>query len=588
MFANYLYFILALLTYATLSESKSNFSFSDSLFGSTLVLILYVLLVLISFRVLERFLRSKSYHKSELLFGRIKVILAISAIIFFGGMVNYFNASYHLNQLLFFKTFPTATATIFLSIFILMLAFLWAVENNSQKKIFSVNIPAKDYVKSNLSFPAVILVTWILIFLPMDIINSLPFDTIKIFFNSLLGQISYSIITFICVLTYGPFLVQKIWGCSPLEKGEARDIIEKICIKKKVKYKEILIWPFFGGHIITAGVMGVFGRFRYLLVTPALIKYLTNEELESVMAHEIGHVKHWHLALYLFFLSGFFLIINLIMEPLIGLFKINNAEIVVVIMVLSFGLYFRFFFGYIMRNFERQADAFVLTVFKSAEPIIQTFQKITSINKQPEDKPNWHHFSIKERIDFLRSVDQDRSLIEKHNKKVKKIVVSYILVFFVLFGFNIYNLTTFNHSALYKQYILTDNLITGNEVQIASALGDFYYRNGNYVRTVKSYWKVIEAAPTNTHALNNLAWLYLTCEEERFLDFQKALELAERASTLKQSKEIMDTLAEAFFRNKMYNEAVDASKISLKLSGNETYYKKQLEKFERVAKQIRI
>jgi Zn-dependent protease with chaperone function len=588
MFANYLYFILALLTYVISTGSKSNYTFAQSVLGSLMIILLYMVLTIISFKILEKKTESANFDNFDKYFGRLKTFLALSAVCFFGIAVHHFNPTHHINQLYLFKLFPTVSATLTLIVFIMMLVFLWTIENIYQRRVFSAGIPLRDYIQSNLSFPAVILVTWVILFLPNDIINVLPFEGLKSSFNSPMGNIIYSVLSFLFVLCLGPLLVQKILGCTSLEDGETRELIESLCESKNVKYSDIVTWPFFGGLMITAGVMGVIGRFRYILVTPALIKHLTKEELASVIAHEIGHVKHHHLPLYLFFLSGFFLIINLVMEPLISFFDIRSIEFIVVVMVVAFGLYFRFFFGYVMRNFERQADAFVLTIFPSADPIIQTFKKITYINRQPDDKPNWHHFSIKERIDFLTQADTDRSLITKQNKKVRKIIIPYLVVFLILGALNFNSIGNVNYDDHYKNYVMTYKVIQGDEIKIANALGDYYYKNNNYERTIKSYWKVIEVEPTNTHALNNLAWLYLTCAEKRFVDPEKALKLARRASTLKKSKEVMDTLAEALYRNKRYKEAVDASRASLKLSGNEEYYKKQLEKFERLANQIAI
>ena len=60
--------------------------------------------------------------------------------------------------------------------------------------------------------------------------------------------------------------------------------------------------------MITAGVMGLVSRFRYIMVTEALLEMLTPDEIDQVIAHEIGHIKHHHLVLYLLFFIGFMLI----------------------------------------------------------------------------------------------------------------------------------------------------------------------------------------------------------------------------------------------------------------------------------------
>ena len=43
--------------------------------------------------------------------------------------------------------------------------------------------------------------------------------------------------------------------------------------------------------MITAAVMGLIKKFRYILVTQGLLQMLEPEEIDAVIAHEIGHVK---------------------------------------------------------------------------------------------------------------------------------------------------------------------------------------------------------------------------------------------------------------------------------------------------------
>ncbi len=57
--------------------------------------------------------------------------------------------------------------------------------------------------------------------------------------------------------------------------------------------------------MLTAGVMGLVKRFRYLLITPALLDLLEPEELKGVVAHEIGHIRKKHLIFYLGFFVGY-------------------------------------------------------------------------------------------------------------------------------------------------------------------------------------------------------------------------------------------------------------------------------------------
>ena len=114
-----------------------------------------------------------------------------------------------------------------------------------------------------------------------------------------------------------------------------------------------------------------------------------------------------------------------------------------------------------------------------------------------------------------------------------------------------------------------------------STLGDLYFSNNNYSETIKAYEQSLRIDRYNTHALNNLAWLYATCNIERFRNPEKALELAKRAVQLEESPYILDTLAESYYVNGLFEQAIIAEHRALEITTkNRDYYKKQLLKFK--------
>jgi len=114
-----------------------------------------------------------------------------------------------------------------------------------------------------------------------------------------------------------------------------------------------------------------------------------------------------------------------------------------------------------------------------------------------------------------------------------------------------------------------------------STLGDLYYSNNNYPETIKAYEQSLKIDLYNTQALNNLAWLYATCEIESFRNPEKALALAKRAIQLEESPHILDTLAESYYVNGLFEQAIITEHRALEITTkNRDYYKKQLLKFK--------
>jgi Flp pilus assembly protein TadD len=117
-------------------------------------------------------------------------------------------------------------------------------------------------------------------------------------------------------------------------------------------------------------------------------------------------------------------------------------------------------------------------------------------------------------------------------------------------------------------------------------LGDLYYNRKDYEGVKFAYEKALALGLHDPHVLNNLAWFYATCEIESLRNPERALVLAKSAAQIEQSAYIFDTLAESYFVNGMYREAIQAGEEALAMATeNRSYYRAQLEKFKKAAQQ---
>ena len=238
-----------------------------------------------------------------------------------------------------------------------------------------------------------------------------------------------------------------------------------------------------------------------------------------------------------------------------------------------------------MRNFERQADIYAYATIGSPLPLISTFEKISLSSGQSPDKPNWHHFSIQERISYLAKCASDRSWIDRHNLKIKKSIAAYIIAIAVLgwIGFDFHYGRTGEtiNSKLLKKIILTKIDHEPKNSDLYQILGDIYYSENDYPTAVNAYLLSLKYTPNHIQSLNNLAWLYATCEDERYRSPKKALEFAQVAASLSKEAYVLDTLAEAYYVNGYFNEAVETEKLAISAAKtNLTDYLHQLTKFK--------
>lgn len=603
MFANFIYFIIALLIYSTYQPSDTTtFTLFQSLFLCLLLTSAYTAYTWRQFQALNRKMASQGHAENDSRFTSLLTRQSIVAIFIFAANIYGLNLSSFVSSFGLFILFPTLQAVLFIGLFIGYLSILWAYAHRSYQRLYHTTMGRRAYVGSNISFSMPVLLPWLAISGFSDIVHILPLETPKRFLSTPEGEVVYFMIFLVLVAIIGPLLIQKFWGCQPLEQGLQRTRIEGLCRSVNLGYRNILNWPIFEGRIITAGVMGLVKRFRYILVTRALLNLLAPQEVDAVIAHEIGHVKKRHLLFYLMFFVGYMIIsfsfLDLIIyamiyiDPLVKAFNqvgfnpITVTSIIFsLVIITTFLIYFRFIFGFFMRNFERQADAYVFTIFDTAESLISTLEKISITGRQSPDKPNWHHFSITKRIDFLKKCEKDRAHIHKHNRKIQKSIVIYlaglILIGGIGYQLNYGQAGTVLNTHFYEKVIQKELEKTPQNADLHTLLGDLYFSRNDCSSASFHYERAIELAPGHVRALNNQAWLYATCEETSYRDGRRALLLAKRAAALAREAFILDTLAESYFVNGDIAAALATEMEALALAKkNKTYYQQQITRFE--------
>ena len=603
MFSNFIYFLIALILYTTCQTPAATDTFSvNSLGFFFLIFVVFTGLCLLTFKRIGKRILISTVAQLDFQIDRALSRLSVLAIFVFAADLYILKLENLFSGIKFFRLFPTFEAVLFLALFIFYLVIIWICAWEVQYKAFSTSMTMKSFVLSNISFSLPAFLPWFLLSIIADIIQILPFEEPKQFLSTPQGEIVYVLLFLFAVAVFGPILIQKMWGCTPLEQGKPRQRIENLCARAGLGYSDILQWNLFGGTMITAAVMGIVPRFRYILVTPALINNLQADEIDSVISHEIGHVQKWHMYFYLFFFAGYIACIYAFFNPLLMLIYYSDSVFKLVsftgisqetadsfifslTLIVLFIVYFRYVFGFFMRNFERQADIHVYSLMGDAYSLITTFIKISGFSRQSSEKPNWHHFSISERINFLNKCQEDRSLISKHNKKIKIMLFTYILLMVIVCSAGYYlnfgkGKDRINSFVTEKTLLRKLRLNPGN-AEIYTLIGDYYYNAGKFKKAIQAYENILKIVPDNIHALNNLAWLFSTCPDPLFRDYRKALVLSKEALNIERSPYILDTYAEACFLNHLYKKAVKASKEALaKATDRHGYYLMQVKRFQ--------
>jgi tetratricopeptide (TPR) repeat protein len=244
-------------------------------------------------------------------------------------------------------------------------------------------------------------------------------------------------------------------------------------------------------------------------------------------------------------------------------------------------VYFRFVVGFFMRNFERQADLFSAATMGSPRPTISSREKIALLSGKSRELPSWHHFSIKERVDYLWRTLGEPGLAKRHHRFVATSFLVY-LVLIASFGYLLnfsaveQNLGHRIKTAAVKEQLAKDP----NNVNFLLALAGAYHEKGKLDEAIETYEKIILLDQSQAVALNNLAWILVTVSDESIRNRERALILAKKAADLDRAPFILDTLAEAYYANGLKQEAIESIKEAISLAKtNRGYYEKQLKKF---------
>ena len=499
--------------------------------------------------------------------------------------------------------FPTLIEIVGISLYILYLILLWTSYWWVLHRKRLSESPLREGLKFRLRLILPFLILYMILAVFGDFLGAIPSDEFQELLKKPFAELISFVFFLILILVFMPPIVRIMWGCVPFPRGPLRSLIENFLKQTNVSCREILLWPLNGGKSCTAAVLGLVPGFRYILFTPYLVEHLLPQEIEAVLSHEVAHIRHRHLLWYTFFLGTFAVILYRLFDP-IGTWLISRHLFLEILTQLQYWpkafisflailpigisliLYFRFLMGYFMRNFERQADLSVFETQGHPWNLINALEKVALLAGNIRNQPNWHHFSIAKRVNFLNEVAKHPELRNEYEKKLllnKGLFIGIASLLIIMAS--LLPIQSWEDSAksnLTQLYIeqLTSNGEQRPELYII--IGQIFAQKKEYAKAIKAYKHALDLAPDNPEILNNIAWIYATADDPEFQKPEEALIFASMAANLKPAGHILDTLAESFFINGYVEKAIATEEEALKRDPSKTgYYQAQLRRFKK-------
>jgi len=310
MFSNIIYLIIVVVLFQ-LNVPVGGLISSPAAFFIFLLLLWLIFALFCRYgfsRILGSYARSDtpvSQGQLSTAFQRMTARLSILSIVFFAILLYLLNLKYWLLKVPGFTALSILPGLAAITVFLVFLATVWYFGYETYRRFFRGPLTRWGYITSQVKLNVPIIFPWALITLCYDILSLLTWPSLRRIYESATGQFLFFTLFLILLVIFLPPLIKYFWGCSPLPESEKRERIEDFFKAQEFRYREILRWPLLEGRIMTAGVMGLVPRFRYILITDSLLEVLSVEEPKAVMGHEIGHIHYKHLLFYILFVLGY-------------------------------------------------------------------------------------------------------------------------------------------------------------------------------------------------------------------------------------------------------------------------------------------
>ncbi|MEO0649696.1 MAG: M48 family metalloprotease [Planctomycetota bacterium] len=196
-----------------------------------------------------------------------------------------------------------------------------------------------------------------------------------------------------------PWILSKVWDTKPLDAGPMRDFLVDLARRVDFRFRDVLLWRT-GGSLSNAAVVGFTPGQRVVLLSDALLRDLDWRQLAAVFGHEMGHSVRRHALLF----TTWTLLLFLTFDSAVHAFEPASETVLNLLLVAVAALWY-FGFGYLSRRAELDADLFALDVTRDAADLVEALERVGGGRRRWSR--GWRHFSVAQRILFLRAVASD-------------------------------------------------------------------------------------------------------------------------------------------------------------------------------------
>ena len=396
-----------------LPDSVETFHIVHSLFWNSLLTLIPILLALVITHIVPHFIKSDRPFARYVIgrIGSLRFVFEILCLATYLCNLYMFDLPIYIN--IQFSFFPFVELRRSFALFPLLVSLIGVrlVFHHINR---SDDVRYSELLSFHIKFLLLPLIPLLIYLTTLDILVRLPEGILEFLEEHPYLLIGLLLPVLAGAYIFAPLLMRFMWKTMPLTDVVLQDRLEQMTKKSGTKYKDIVVWQTGSLLIANAAVAGTLHWNRRIFLTDTLLKYFTDDQIETIVAHELGHIRYKHIPTYVLFstlyLLSYPLFLIFIEQPILNLLSTSFLENYPFISsagsMLFFILYFIFGFRYVSRRFEYQADLYAVSLTNKPEAFISALERLALFNNIPRSVRRIVEFfnthpSIHRRIEFV-------------------------------------------------------------------------------------------------------------------------------------------------------------------------------------------
>jgi STE24 endopeptidase len=226
-----------------------------------------------------------------------------------------------------------------------------------------------------------------------------------------------------------PILIFPIfYKVKPIEDEELKERIRKLAAEAGLKVQNVYSFDMSKNTKKANAAFTGLGKTKRIILGDTLLSSYSKDEIETVIAHELGHYKKKHIIKNIIFGTAnsfiMFFVISVLYKASLSWFGFSSITEIAALPLLTLwamliGLIQTPIGNMLSRKFEYEADQYAIEATNKPLSFIQTLNKLTEQNlgdKEPHPFVEWFfysHPSIKKRIAAIENFAKEKKIIEQ-------------------------------------------------------------------------------------------------------------------------------------------------------------------------------